>query len=271
MPESVSAPVSAVPAPVSPVPASVPAPDTTPERIVIVGGSSGMGLALAESALAGGADVTIVGRSPERLAAAERQLGGGDRLRAVAADITSEPDTERLFKTVGETVGAIDHVVLTAADATGAYQPITSFDLEAGRRLVDSKLFGAVLLAKYAAPHLTSGGSITLTSGIAAYRPAPGGSMVAAVNGALASLTYALALELAPIRVNALSPGWVDTPIWDTIAGDGKQARLDAMAQRLPVGRIGTPHDIAEALLALMHNRFITATVLHADGGHRLV
>lgn len=237
-----------------------------------------MGLALAESALAGGADVTIVGRSPERLAAAERKLSGGDRrlggggrLRAVAADITSEPDTERLFKTVGETVGAIDHVVLTAADATGAYQPITSFDLEAGRRLVDSKLFGAVLLAKYAAPHLTSGGSITFTSGIAAYRPAPGGSMVAAVNGALASLTYALALELAPIRVNALSPGWVDTPIWDTIAGDGKQARLDAMAQRLPVGRVGTPHDIAEALLALMHNRFITATVLHADGGHRLV
>jgi NAD(P)-dependent dehydrogenase (short-subunit alcohol dehydrogenase family) len=247
-----------------------------------------MGLALAQSALADGADVTIVGRSLERLAAAERHLResdrhlpvggrlphvgdrhphGSGRLRIVGADITEEADAERLFKTVGE----IDHVVLTAADATGAYQPITSFDIEAGRGLIESKLIGAVLLAKYAAPRLTPDGSITFTSGIAAHRPAPGGSMVAAVNGALSSLTYALALELAPIRVNALSPGWVDTPIWDTIAGDGKRARLDAMAQRLPVGRIGTPHDIAEAFLALMRNRFITATVLHADGGHRLI
>jgi NAD(P)-dependent dehydrogenase (short-subunit alcohol dehydrogenase family) len=95
--------------------------------------------------------------------------------------------------------------------------------------------------------------------------------MIATANGALEALARALALELAPVRVNVVSPGWVDTPIWDTIAGDKKAERLAAMAGRLPVGRIGQPTDIAEAFVALMHNGFITGTLLHVDGGHRLV
>jgi NAD(P)-dependent dehydrogenase (short-subunit alcohol dehydrogenase family) len=98
-----------------------------------------------------------------------------------------------------------------------------------------------VLVAKHAAPLIEPGGSITFTSGIAAYRPLPGASMVAAVNGALASIASALAIELAPVRVNVVSPGWVDTPIWDTVAGSGRAATLEAMAERLPVGRIGQP------------------------------
>jgi NAD(P)-dependent dehydrogenase (short-subunit alcohol dehydrogenase family) len=111
----------------------------------------------------------------------------------------------------------------------------------------------------------------TAPSGIAANRPAPGGSMVAAANGALEALARALALELAPVRVNVVSPGWVDTPIWDVIAGDHKTERLAAMARRLPVGRVGAPLDIARAFVALMHNDFITGTVVHVDGGRRLV
>jgi len=95
--------------------------------------------------------------------------------------------------------------------------------------------------------------------------------VVAAVNGALASLAYALAVELAPIRVNVVSPGWVDTPIWDTVAGEGKAATLEAMAKRLPVGRIGQPSDIAQAITSVMMNGFITGTVMHVDGGQRLV
>jgi NAD(P)-dependent dehydrogenase (short-subunit alcohol dehydrogenase family) len=94
---------------------------------------------------------------------------------------------------------------------------------------------------------------------------------VAAVNGGLDAMVAALAVELAPLRVNAVSPGWVDTPIWDAVAGEGKTERLAAMAGRLLTGRIGTPADIATAVLALVHNGFITGTVLHADGGHRLV
>jgi NAD(P)-dependent dehydrogenase (short-subunit alcohol dehydrogenase family) len=252
------------------MPVSETTPEVQTERIVIVGGSSGIGLALAELMLAEGAEVTIAGRSPERLAAAERELtrqegSTADRLRAVTADITREEDIERLFKTIGP----VDHVVTTAADVTGAYQPIVSFNVRIGQDLIDAKLVGAMLLAKHAV--IAPTGSLTFTSGIAAYRPAPGGSMVAAVNGALASLASALAIEMAPVRVNVASPGWVDTPIWDNIAGDEKTARLEAMAKRLPAGRVGDPDDIAQAILALIRNHFITGTVLHVDGGQRLV
>jgi NAD(P)-dependent dehydrogenase (short-subunit alcohol dehydrogenase family) len=139
------------------------------------------------------------------------------------------------------------------------------------RRVVDSKVIAPLLLAKHGAPRLQRGGSITFTSGIAAYRPTPKGSVVAAVNGAIESLVYALAVELAPIRVNAVSPGWVDTPIWDTVAGDGKTAALDTMARRLPVGRIGQAEDIAQAIESVMRNGFISGTVINVDGGQRLV
>jgi len=126
-------------------------------------------------------------------------------------------------------------------------------------------------LAKHSAPKLAANGSLTFVSGIAAYRPAARGSIVAAVNAALEGLVRALAIELAPIRVNAVSPGWVDTPIWDIVAGDGKQETLAAMAKRLPAGRVGRPLDIADAIRFLMGNGFTTGTTLHVEGGHRLV
>ncbi|MEU6185227.1 SDR family oxidoreductase [Nocardia sp. NPDC047038] len=242
------------------------ASSTTPERVVIVGGSSGMGLALAASLIDTGAQVTIAGRSAERLAAAERTLSAGPgTVRSVVADITREADLERLFAESEP----VDHVVTTAADVTGAYQQLDRFDADLARNLVSAKLIGPMLLAKHA--RVVPGGSVTFTSGVAAYRPAPGGAMVAAVNGALASLAYALALELGPVRVNVVSPGWVDTPIWDTIAGPAKTERHQQLAARLPVGRIGRPSDIAQAMLGVMRNPFITGTVLHVDGGHRLV
>ena len=162
-------------------------------------------------------------------------------------------------------------MVTTAADIEGAYQLLPALEIAAARKVVDSKLIGPLLLAKYGSPVLSRTGSITFTSGIAAYRPAPRGSAVAAVNGALASLAAALAVELGPIRINVVSPGWVDTPIWAQVAGDAKAATLEAMAKRLPVGRIGQPDDIANAIRFLMRNGFVTGTVLHVEGGHRLV
>jgi NAD(P)-dependent dehydrogenase (short-subunit alcohol dehydrogenase family) len=230
----------------------------------VVGGSSGMGFAVAEALLAAGARVTIAGRSAERLEAAAARLDG---VRSFAADVTREADVERLFAETGE----LDHLVVTAADIAGAYRLISELDVAAARGLVDSKLIAALLLAKHGAPLLAEGGSITFTSGIAAYRPAPKGVMAAAVNAALAGLARALAVELAPLRVNVVSPGWVDTPIWDTLAGAGKAETLAAMAARLPAGRVGRPEDVAQAVLALVGNTFITGTVLHVDGGHRLV
>ncbi|MEV0427116.1 SDR family oxidoreductase [Micromonospora sp. NPDC050495] len=237
----------------------------TRSRILIVGGGSGMGLALGELLLHGGAEVTIAGRSADRLAAAARRLDAPDRLRTHPVDVADDEQVRRLAGDCGQ----LDHVVVTAADMTGAYGPLGDLDLDAARAVLGTKVLGPWLVAKHIG--IAPSGSLTFTSGIAAYRPAPGGSMVATANGALESLVRALALELAPVRVNAVSPGWVDTPIWDTFAGDAKQARLAAMAERLPGGRVGDPADIARAFVAVLENSFITGTVLHVDGGHRLV
>ena len=237
------------------------------EHTLIVGGSSGMGLSLAESLLADGPQVTIAGRTQERLDEARRYLPQSALLSTVVTDITKEDEVIKLF---GQ-MGSIDHIVTTAATLDGVYRLLPELELSAIRRAIDSKLLGPLLLAKYGAPSLSSHGSITFTSGIAAYRPAARGSVVAAVNGALASLAYALAIELAPIRVNVVSPGWVDSPIWAAVAGGKKAEMLGAMADRLPVGRVGQPADIAQAIQFLMSNGFATGTVLHVDGGHRLV
>jgi NAD(P)-dependent dehydrogenase (short-subunit alcohol dehydrogenase family) len=233
--------------------------------VVVVGGSSGIGLGIARAAQAAGADVVIVGRSRQKLDTALADFAGGAPPRALAADVTNETDVRQLFAQVG----TFDHLVSTVADL--AYQPIREFDLDAMHRSVNSKLISSLLLAKHGGDRARPGGSLTFTSGIAAYRPMPRGALVAALNGALASLARALALELAPVRVNVVSPGWVDTPIWDSVAGANKTAMQQAMAGRLPVGRIGRPEDIAQAVLALMGNGYITGTVLHVDGGQRLV
>ncbi|WP_067702795.1 SDR family oxidoreductase [Nocardia jejuensis] len=233
-------------------------------RAVVIGGGSGMGLAIADALLAAGSEVIVVGRSQERLADAVRELGDG-RVTAIAADISDEAQVARIF----DESGVVDHVITTAADPTGAYGPVRDFDFAHGRGFVETKLVGSMLLAKHA--RIRSGGSFTLTSGIAAYRPSVGGAMVAAVNAALEGLARALAIELGPTRVNVVSPGWVETKIWDKLAWNDKDERLRAMAERLPAGRLGQPEDVAAAVLSLLRNRFITGAVLHVDGGHRLV
>ncbi|MFE3056594.1 SDR family oxidoreductase [Nocardia sp. NPDC059239] len=233
-------------------------------RAVVVGGGSGMGQAIADALLAAGNEVIIVGRSEQRLADAVRELGDG-KVSAVVADVADEEQVSRLF----ETVGTVDHVITTAADLAGAYGPVATFDFEHGRGFLETKLIGSMLLAKHA--RLTENGSLTFISGIAAYRPAVGGAMVAAVNAALEGLTRALAVELSPIRVNTVSPGWVLTDIWESMPWEDKQERLAAMAEKLPARRLGRPDDIAAAVLSVIGNGFVTGTVLHVDGGHRLV
>jgi len=237
------------------------------ERVLIAGGSSGMGLALAERLLREDCAVAIVGRSHEKLAAARERLGHARQLSIIAADITQEAQVAALFAQCGP----LQHIVCTAADIGGAYQLLPAIDPAVVRKAMDSKLLGPLLLAKHGAPMLQATGSITFTSGIAWCRPAARGSVVAAINGGLNSLAYALAVELAPIRVNAVSPGWVDSPIWEFVAGDAKAEMLDGMAKKLPAGRVGHVDDIADAICFLMRNRFTTGSVLHVDGGHRLV
>lgn len=237
-------------------------------RIVVVGGSSGIGLGVASAALDRGAHVVIVGRSNEKLHAARRSLDThAERLTALACDMTDEVAVARLF----EQVGVFDHLVTTAGTPP-PNAPVTDIEMDAVRRFVDSKLLGAVVLAKHALPMLRKGGSITLTSGINKDRPpVPGGSVVAAIAGSFTYLARALALELAPTRVNVVSPGWVDTPMWDEMVGDAKAGFHAQLASRLPSGRISTPADVAPAYLYLMQSGFTTGETLRIDGGHHLI
>lgn len=236
-------------------------------HVVVVGGSSGMGLALAETLLAQGSRVTIVGRSRAKLEAAREQLSPCGTPRLQQADVTSEDEVRHLFAEIGH----LDHLVCTAADLGGAYVMLSSLEREALDRAVQSKIIAPILLVKHAAPRLSPQGSITLTSGIAAYRPRPKAVAVATINAALEGMVRAMAVELAPVRVNAVSPGWVRTPIWRDVAGSDTDRMLASMAERLPVGRIGAPEDIAQAMVYLMCSGYTTGTVLHVEGGHRLV
>ena len=238
--------------------------------IVVIGGSSGIGLAVARRSLDDGATVVIAGRSQRRLDAARTDLGQtgplAGRLSAHPVDIGDPAQVTRLF----ERVGTLSHLVVTAADLP--YGPVVSLSEDSILRAVRSKILGPLFAAQQAAPRITKPGSITFTSGIAASRPAPGGALAATVNGALESMVLALALELAPIRVNAVSPGWVDTPVWDRLATpDVKNARMADLAARLPARRLGRPEDIANAVAFLIADNFVTGTVLHAEGAQVLV
>ena len=248
--------------------------------IVVIGGSSGIGLAVARRSLADGATVVIAGRSQQRLDAARAELAraeparaglartGADagRLSAYPADIGDLAQVTRLF----ERVGTLSHLVVTAADLP--YGAAVSLSEDSMVRAVRSKILGPLFAAQQTAPRIMTPGSITFTSGVAASRPAPGGALAATVNGALESMVRALALELAPIRVNAVSPGWVDTPVWDQLATpDVKNARMADLAARLPARRLGRPGDIANAVAFLIADDFVTGTVLHAEGAQILV
>ncbi len=237
------------------------------KRIVVIGGSSGMGLAVARMALAEGAEVIIAGRSTERLHAA-RSILGQDRLEIAALDIGNQPDVAALFDRVGQ----FDHLVITAANL--AYGPVLELKEDDLMRGFRSKLLGALFAVQKSAARIRPGGSITFTSGIAAKRPMRGGAVAAAINSGLEGLARSLAIELAPTRVNVVSPGWTDTPIWDGMTGmtkEKKQEAHSAMSARLPAGRIGRAEDIAEAVMFLMKNGFTTGMVLDVDGGHQLV
>lgn len=236
------------------------------QTVIIVGGSSGIGLGVARAALDSGANIVITARSTDKLQAAQGSLNGGDRVKAIAADMTAEADIVRLF----EEVGAFDHLVSTAGTLPPG-DPIGQTDMAGMRAFVDNKLIGAIILAKYAVQGLRPGGSITFTSGINKDKPpVPGGSVVSAIAGSFSYFARALALELAPTRVNVVSPGWVDTPMWD-ILGDAKAGYFADMAARLPARKIPTAADVAAAYIYLMQSDVTTGETLRVDGGHNLI
>jgi NAD(P)-dependent dehydrogenase (short-subunit alcohol dehydrogenase family) len=237
------------------------------KHLVVVGGSSGIGLETARLALAEGASVTIAGRSEDRLTRAAEGLGisrkGGlveGRVKAVVADAADESSILALFE--GEP--RVDHLFLPAGELRPGGGDVLGADLDGLRSILEVRLLGVVRAIRHARPKM-AGGSITLMSGLYSTRPARGGAMAAAAVAAVEGMTRALALDLAPIRVNAVAPGLIETPLWDAF-GPEREAIL-ARGASLPVGRIGRPEEVADAVLFLMGNGFVTGTVLAIDGG----
>ncbi len=231
-------------------------------RVVILGGTSGIGLATAVAAQAEGATVTVTGRSEDKLAAARSTLG--DAAQCLALDASDEAGTRALL----EGHDRIDHLFITAG--TLVPDPKLAGEMDAFRPSLDVRFWGAVAAAKYAAPRMSTG-SITFMSGTAAMRPLAGAAIGSASTAAVEGLARALAVDLAPIRVNAIRPGFVDTPMLDDVLGENKAAVLADFAKKLPVGRIGRAEELADAVLFLMKNGYVTGIALTVDGGGLLV
>lgn len=229
------------------------------KTVLLVGGTSGMGFALARKSAALGAHVHIVGRSAARLLEAKAAIDGNVTIHV--ADLREESDVINLARVVSR----IDHLVTTAAD--NSFKPFADLTNDDISGMLATKLWGAVYLIRHFRERISAGGSITLFGGAAAFKASPGASIVAALNASMDGLARTLALELAPIRVNTLSPGVVDTPIWDFLPSTHRDTTLQAIGDALPVGRVGHADELAEAALFLMTNGFTTGTVLQVDGG----
>jgi NAD(P)-dependent dehydrogenase (short-subunit alcohol dehydrogenase family) len=233
----------------------------TGQRVVILGGTAGIGLAAASAAADAGAHVVVASSTPARVKEALAALPAGSEGHQV--NLTSEDEISALFDRIGE----FDHLVYTAGDPLMLGE-LPALDLAAARSALDVRFWGALAAAKHARPHLRPGGSITLTTGAAGQRPKAGWTVAASVCGAIEALTRALAVELAPIRVNAVCAGMVRTSLWAPVAGADADELHKTAGGALPVGRIGEPADIAATYLYLMSEGFSTGSVVLVDGGH---
>jgi NAD(P)-dependent dehydrogenase (short-subunit alcohol dehydrogenase family) len=230
--------------------------------VVITGGASGIGLATARMVLDRGGRVILMGRSLERLKAAQAELGAAATI--IELDVADEDAVKLAF--VG--IERIDHLVTAAAGTLRGR--LVDLDTRRARELFDAKFWGQHHCVKYAAPRIAAGGSVVLFSGWVSRKPAVEMSSLAAVDGAVEALTRTLALELAPVRVNAVTPGQINTPLWRSRLSEAEvRAHFDRVAQGHPVGRVGTAEDVAQGILFLMANGFTTGAVLDIDGGWR--
>jgi len=233
------------------------------QRSVIVGGTSGIGLATAEKLLDLGHEVTIAGRDAKRIEQAAKRLNG--KARAVALDAADPASARAAFTSIG----AFDHLVLALGGNVGA-GPFATIDLADMRRPFEDKVFGHFATAQAALPFLAKDGSLTFLSAVSGQAAMPGTAALGAANAAVAALAPILAVELKPLRVNAVSPGVIDTPWWRFVPDDAKAALFADSAAKTPVGRVGTAADIADAVAFLIGNRFMTGATIICDGGVRL-
>lgn len=229
-------------------------------RIVVLGGTSGIGLAVARAAISEGAEVVVGSSSTTRVSEAVAALGGNANGHAV--DISDEAATRAFFQRVGE----FDHLAYTAGE------PLQLLGLEADladvRRFFELRYWGALAAAKYAHGSIRRGGSLVFTSGTAGARPqGPGWAAASSICAAMEGLTRALAVEVKPLRVNCVAPGVVKTALWSGMNDADREAFYSSEAQRLPVGHAGEPDEIAQSYLYLMRQTYVTGQVLYVDGG----
>lgn len=234
------------------------------QRVVILGGTSGIGLATAQLAAGQGATVIVASSNPESVKRALDTLpatASGD-----AVDLTDAAAVTAFF----DGLDPFDHLVYTAGESLTLLE-VASMDLAQARKAFELRYFGALGAVSAAASRIRPGGSVVLTSGAAGDRPSPGWSVAASICGAVDSLVRALAVELAPLRVNAVKPGVVRSPLWSNMPAEDQQTLYDETSRLLPVGRVGEVTDIAEAYVYLMNQGYASGTIVTVDGGHVLV
>jgi NAD(P)-dependent dehydrogenase (short-subunit alcohol dehydrogenase family) len=236
-------------------------PQLLGQTVVVIGGSAGIGFETARQARAQGADVSLTGRNPERLQQAARELGAKS---TAAFDAT---DFDRLTQFFDELPRPIDHVLVTGPGPYYALLP--ELDIEKARRDVDAHIFLPIQVARNAVGKVRSGGTLLFMGGTGGRRPAAG-ALITAMTDALPALTKALALEIAPIRVNLIAAGFVDTPLSATLLGDRLDKRREQLRATLPIGRVVGPEDIAELAVHIMTNTALTGATFDIDGGQQL-
>jgi NAD(P)-dependent dehydrogenase (short-subunit alcohol dehydrogenase family) len=238
-------------------------PELLGQTLVVIGGSAGIGLETARRARSEGAEVIITGRNQERLQHAVEEVGAA---RSAAFDAGDPSALEQFFQ---ELPTPIDHVMVTAGSPN--YGRLVDMDLEQARAALDGHLLQAVAVARNAVGKVRPGGGLIFMSGTGGRRPALGLWSVGAVTGAMPALVANLALELAPIRVNVIAAGFVDTPLSASLLGDELDARREQLRAMLPIGRVVGPDDVAALAVHLMSNTALTGATYDIDGGQQLV
>jgi NAD(P)-dependent dehydrogenase (short-subunit alcohol dehydrogenase family) len=235
----------------------------TGQTVVILGGSSGIGLATAQHVRAAGGDVVLTGRDGGRLAAAVAQT---QAVASLAFDVTDGDALEAFFAGLD---APVDHILVAAGGSY--YAPLAEIDFARARHEVDEHLWLAFAVARQAVGRVRAGGALLFVSGTGARRPGIGMGIVSAITAAMPAVTANLALELAPIRVNLIAPGFVDSPLSARLLGDDLDARRAELRERLPIGRVIGPADIASLAVHLMTNTALTGATYDIDGGQQLL
>jgi NAD(P)-dependent dehydrogenase (short-subunit alcohol dehydrogenase family) len=233
------------------------------QTVVVIGGSSGMGLETARQAKDAGAGVILTGRNPERLEQAGKEVAA---LSTAELDLSSPDQLESFFAGLPAT---IDHVFVTGSGPP--YAPITELDFEEVRRALDEHLLGSLRIAKACAGRVRPGGSLTLITGTYARRPGVGLSVAAIEATAVPTIVANIAVELAPMRANAIAAGFVDTPLSGRLLGDGIERRREELRATLPIRRVVVAADVAALVIHLMTNTAVTGATFDIDGGQHLI